>query len=66
MFHKVLPNYDAIIGEEPQAQLLKLLAEICSFTGDIKDPMEATQIVHQKLMVGHFIYFILFLYSIKI
>ena len=49
--NKVLPafeSFDATI----QTQILKLLAEVCMFTGDLQKPLEATQSIYKLLMVG--------------
>ena len=48
--NKVLPafgSFDAPI----QAQMLKLLAEVCMFTGTLEKPLEATQAIYKLLMV---------------
>jgi hypothetical protein len=47
--NKVLPafgSFDAPI----QAQMLKLLAEVCMFTGTLEKPLEATQAIYKLLM----------------
>ena len=48
--NKVLPafgSFDAPI----QTQMLKLLAEVCMFTGTLEKPLEATQAIYKLLMV---------------
>ena len=48
--NKVLPafgSFDAPI----QTQMLKLLAEVCMFTGTLQKPLEATQAIYKLLMV---------------
>jgi len=47
--NKVLPafgSFDATI----QTQILKLLAEVCMFTGELKTPLEATEAIYKLLM----------------
>lgn len=47
---QVFPVYDLIEGDDSRAQIVKLLAEVCLYTGDLPDPQTASKIVHEKLL----------------
>ena len=47
---KVVPAY-GILDVGAQTQILKLLAEVCMFTGSIQQPLQPTQKVYELLMV---------------
>ena len=48
----VFPVFDLIEGEEAKAQIVKLLAELCLYTGDLADAKTAAKNVHEKLLVS--------------
>ena len=59
----VFPVFDLIDGDDSKAQILKLLAEFCIFTGDIPDPSAAVKNIHEKLQVTVEVQFKLFPYN---
>lgn len=52
----VFPVFDLIDGEEVKAKLLKLVAEVCIYTGYLEDPKTAIKSIHEKLMVSDISY----------
>jgi len=47
--NKVLPAFESF-DTTIQTQILKLLAEVCMFTGNLEKPLEATQTIYKLLM----------------
>ena len=48
--NKVLPAFGGL-EDTIQTQILKLLAEVCMFTGKLQKPLEATEAIYKLLMV---------------
>jgi len=46
---KVLPEWESILSTD-QAKLMRILAELCAFTGKIQQPNEAVSNIHTVLM----------------
>ena len=48
---KVLPQYSNLDGNV-QTQVLKLLADVCMFTGMLQEPLKSIETVYELLMVS--------------